>query len=354
MNQSNPFDQQQPLSPQQQQQQQQQYNQQHSTAMSPRLDTLSLQSQSHSHSPSSGARTPTTSTHPDLTLTLPPSMSSSMEFRHTGPMTPPAHVGASRPTTGITIGDTMGGTSGIGFGLKEPPKMRRAMTKDGNIVGGAGGAKSGLSVSSSATPDGGWQDDAEPGQTQSQTPVSSQESSSAGNNDRARAIRGTLTVKLISARNLAVGSGSDALGSAGGKPEPYVVAQFEQNEFVSRPALVGDANNNGQDGQQQQQQQQQTQGKTIPRTNSYGPSLGIASISRAFADAARRTKGGAASGGGKSGQGTGGLTSGQTTPRAGGPAAGGGGPASPGLGGSFFGKIGGSTADPVWKEDVSL
>lgn len=215
------------------------------------------------------------------------------------------------------------------------------------------GAKSGLSVSSSATPDG-WQDDGDQerqGQGQSQTPATSSQESSAstGNHDRARAIRGTLTVKLISARNLAVGSGGDALG-AGGKPEPYVVAQFEQNEFVSRPALVGDAVNAPES--HQQSQPTQTQGKTIPRTNSYGPSLGIASISRAFADAARRTKGGSAAGGGKSATGTGGLTSGQTTPRAGGPN--GAGPASPGLGGSFFGKIGGSTADPVWKEDVSL
>jgi hypothetical protein len=44
------------------------------------------------------------------------------------PMTPPATLGASRPTTGITIGDSLSGTSGMGFGLREPPKMRRALT----------------------------------------------------------------------------------------------------------------------------------------------------------------------------------------------------------------------------------
>jgi hypothetical protein len=251
----------------------------------------------------------------------------------------------------------MGGTSGIGFGLKEPPKMRRAMTGGtGSVSGGGvgGGVKSGLSVSSSAGDE--WGEDQ--GQTQQGSQGQDTPASATNTNDRARAIRGTLTVKLISARNLAVGSGDAAIGSNGqGKPEPYVVAQFEQNEFVSRPALVGDAA--VQESNQQQQQASSgvstAAGKTIPRTNSYGPSLGIASISRAFADAARRTKGSSAAGGknGASGQNTGGLTSGQTTPRAGGPGAGAG-PASPGLGGSFFGKVGGSTADPVWKEDVSL
>ncbi|KAH8085250.1 kinase-like domain-containing protein [Filobasidium floriforme] len=350
INHSNPFEQQQqaPFSPSSSSNYQQQ-----SSAMSPRLDNLSLQSQS----PSSGARTPTSHSHPDLHLNLPPTSLSSLDLRHTGPMTPPAHVGASRPTTGITIGDTMGGTSGIGFGLKEPPKMRRAMTGGtGSVSGGGvgGGVKSGLSVSSSAGDE--WGEDQ--GQTQQGSQGQDTPASATNTNDRARAIRGTLTVKLISARNLAVGSGDAAIGSNGqGKPEPYVVAQFEQNEFVSRPALVGDAA--VQESNQQQQQASSgvstAAGKTIPRTNSYGPSLGIASISRAFADAARRTKGSSAAGGknGASGQNTGGLTSGQTTPRAGGPGAGAG-PASPGLGGSFFGKVGGSTADPVWKEDVSF
>jgi hypothetical protein len=143
-----------------------------------------------------------------------------------------------------------------------------------------------------------------------------------------------LTVKLISARGLAVEQSST---SGGARPEPYVVVQFEQNEFVSRPALAGNE-------PEPQQQQSTTQSNSaasslgtktsIPRTNSYGPSLGIASISRAFADAAV-------------------LASGQTTPRATGSVA----PMSPGLGGSgFFGSksSGSSAGDPVWKEDVSL
>jgi hypothetical protein len=133
----------------------------------------------------------------------------------------------------------MGGTSGIGFGLKEPPKMRRAMTGGtGSVSGGGvgGGVKSGLSVSSSAGDE--WGEDQ--GQTQQGSQGQDTPASATNTNDRARAIRGTLTVKLISARNLAVGSGDAAIGSNGqGKPEPYVVAQFEQNEFVSRPALVG-------------------------------------------------------------------------------------------------------------------
>jgi hypothetical protein len=268
---------------------------------SPRIDTLSLSS-------SSGARTPTDT-----------------EFRHTGPMTPPAHVGMSRPTTGITIGDNMGGMSGMGFGLREPPRMRRAMTKDG---------KSALSVSTTDEDD------------DHSNKMDQANANNSQSNDRARAIRGTLTVKLISARNLAVNT-SDPHN----RPEPYVVAQFEQNEFVSRPALTHASPTTPGIHQQatpaepiSSELHGSTRNTTIPRTNSYGPSLGIASISRAFADAARRTKGSTSTKNGANG-----LASGQTTPKA--P------PMSPGAGqsGGFFGKNPSvSSADPVWKEDVSL
>lgn len=265
-------------------------------------------------------------------------------------MTPPAHVGASRPTTGITIGDTMGGTSGIGFGLREPPRMRRAMTGNDNTS-----AKS--SLSNAVDSQG----------TSTKSPESAHVNTNGGG-ERARAIRGTLTVKLISARNLAVDTTDPH-----NRPEPYVVAQFEQNEFVSRPANATGPNHQSQPQPAQQDstgtpaaQKPEKEKANIPRTNSYGPSLGIASISRAFADAARRTKGHKS--GTPSGGGSGGLASGQTTPKPPmSPQSGhaslqqqqGRAPVSPTMGASspgnpFGGKNATSAADPVWKQDVSF
>ena len=355
-NQGNPFE-------QGQGQPQQQANMpasSHETS-SPRLDALSIGSNTSSSSsnyPHSGLRTPTSL-----------NIDQSAYSMHTGPMTPPAgHVGASRPTTGITIGDTMGGMSGIGFGLREPPRMRRAMTGQGGTGQGQGsaqagagqaGGKSGLSISTVEVGDDQSEHEQHSGMAATTTANTIHTAGSSSSNDRARAIRGTLTVKLISARNLAVDRAPNATTvSASGRPEPYVVVQFEQNEFVSRPALAGGAEPESPAVSTPAAIGTPSGKSSIPRTNSYGPSLGIASISRAFADAARRTKGGSKT---PSATGTGGLTSGQTTPRAGGaPGANGSGapPMSPGLGGSGYfggGKNGvGSAGDPVWKEDVSL
>lgn len=158
-------------------------------------------------------------------------------------MTPPATLGASRPTTGITIGDSLSGTSGMGFGLREPPKMRRALT-------------------------GGEARDPSDKDTASQA-------SSQHNPERAP--RGTLKIKILAGRGLAIPPITSS--DPGAKPEPYVVIQFEQNEFVSRPPM-----------QKPSASSSAAEKPALPRTNSYGPSLGISSISRAFADAARRTK----------------------------------------------------------------
>ncbi|KAJ9115807.1 hypothetical protein QFC22_004948 [Naganishia vaughanmartiniae] len=179
------------------------------------------------------------------------------------PMTPPAAVGMSRPTTGVTIGDSLSGTSGMGFGLREPPKMRRAMT------GGTDGQQ-GTTTSSSS----------------SSSEVSKESLPHQHNPERAP--RGTLKIKILAGRGLAIPPITSS--DPGAKPEPYVVVQFEQNEFVSRPPLAtktaassaitpGSSAGSASSGK-----------PVLPRTNSYGPSLGISSISRAFADAARRTK----------------------------------------------------------------
>jgi protein-serine/threonine kinase len=117
-------------------------------------------------------------------------------------------------------------------------------------------------------------------------------------------IRGTLNVKLIQARGLNVAAGGD------GEPQPYVVMQFEQNEFVSRtphpvtnPSHVAFT-----------QSQPQPLGRTA--------SAGLGSITRAFADAmGRKNKG---------------DQSGNRTPDTAG----------------WIGKPG--PGDPIWKEEVTF
>lgn len=205
--------------------------------------------------------------------------------------------------------------------------MRRALTKDG---------KSGLSVSNSMTDivsDGNGNGN---GAAEDQ---GSMKTDSSGSSERDRTIRGTLTVKLISARNLAVNTTDPNV-----PPEPYVVVQFDQNEFISRPALSPSAFAPPEPPAPEPTTPNSASGKTpLPRTNSYGPSLGIASISRAFADAARRTTSKA----GNKTPAAAGLNSGQTTPRA--P------PESPQLGsGAVSWAQKNTSADPVWKEDVSF
>lgn len=149
-----------------------------------------------------------------------------------------------------------------------------------------------------------------------------------------RAPKGTLRIKIVAGRNLAITNPTpeDAAADSSGRPEPYVVIQFEQNEFVSRPAHLPTPppsvpSGSGKSGK-----------PTTSRSSSYGPSLGIGSISRAFADAARRNKSGSKKGtpGG----------SGATTPKN---AEGSG----TGSAGSWLGQ-GGAMADPVWKEEVSF
>lgn len=180
--------------------------------------------------------------------------------------------GAAPPTTQVTIGDTLGGAGGVGgFGLHEPPRMLKAMGKSGTRTPQDG----------TATPD-----DPTQGPTQS--------------------IRGTLNVKLIQARGLHVNTEHE--------PQPYVVMQFEQNEFVSRtPHTVTNPSHVPFTTAQPQ---------PVGRTSSGG---GLGSITRAFADAMGRGKG----------------KDGARTPK---PEEGG--------AGSWFGKPG--PGDPIWKEEVTL
>lgn len=193
----------------------------------------------------------------------------------------------------------------MGFGLHEPPKMRKAMTKN--------------SGDGSKTPVGGSSGYSPPDHvdTSGGEPMEGIQSSSSIpniNGSTSAAPRGLLNVKLISARGLAVSNASSA------DPQPYVVIQFEQNEFVSRPphpvsspASVPFTTSTA---------QPVTPG--ITRTTS---GLGIGTISRAFAEAVGRGKG---------------KREEIATPRA----------EEPKNGGSWLGRPG--PGDPIWKEEVSL
>lgn len=187
--------------------------------------------------------------------------------------------GAALPTTGVTIGDTLAGSHG-GFGLHEPPKMRKALS---STSGGQTPQNDGAHTPTAA--------DSSNDQVQG-GPVGSQ------------AIRGTLNVKLIQARGLHVQPGAS-------ETQPYVVMQFEQNEFVSRtPHAVSNPSH-------------------VPFTTARPQPLGrtssggLGSITRAFADAMGRGKGK--------------ETSGNRTPK---PEEG------------WLGKPG--LGDPIWKEEVTL
>ena len=138
-------------------------------------------------------------------------------------------------------------------------------------------------------------------------------SSSAGH------ARGTLNVKLISARGLAVSHSADI------QPQPYVVMQFEQNEFVSsHPRPVASPSSVP---FTTAQAQPMTPGN-LTRSSS---ALAVGTITRAFAEAVGRGKGKRETDG-----------SGLKTPKA----------EEPVGGGSWLGKPG--PGDPVWKEEVSL
>jgi hypothetical protein len=220
---------------------------------------------------------------------------------HGGFPLPLGTPGAGQPTTGVTVGDQMGHTAGIGFGLREPPKMRKAMSR----LNSEGPAPSGEAGSAdSPFPQQVRQSDSQindTAATESSTPVPN------------GSIRGMLSVKLISAKGLAVSHGSNS--------EPYVVMQFEQNEFISAgplpassPASVPFTTSTA-----------QPMMPNLPRSSS---ALGVGTISRAFADAMSRGKGR--------------KEEGMQTPKA----------EEPAGGGSWLGKPG--PGDPVWKEEVAL
>lgn len=209
--------------------------------------------------------------------------------------------GAGQPTTGVTVGDTVGSTQGIGFGLHEPPKMRKAMSK---------------LAEGSSTPD--IMSSPVPGPEVESGPAAHSALSQVGSSTHAP--RGLLNVKLIMAKGLAVSNAPSA------NPQPYVVMQFEQNEFVSRPPRPV------------------TSHQSVPFTTASAQpitpgnltrstsGLGVGTITRAFAEAVGRSKGKKDQDG-----------SGAQTPKAEEPPAG---------STSWLGKPG--PGDPVWKEEVSF
>ena len=235
--------------------------------------SLSLDNNKRSASPASfqnGLRTPTSHGFAPLPLSTP---------------------GAGQPTTSVTVGDTVGQQSGIGFGLHEPPKMRKAM-QDGSKTPVAGSP---------------------PNQIQAQTQPPNKVDNGHSSNSQAR---GTLQVKLISARGLAVSHNPDSTS------QPYVVMQFEQNEYVSRaPHPV--ASSASSVPFTQAQPQPVTPGN-LTRSQS---GLGVGTITRAFAEAVGRGKPK--------------KEDDLQTPKTEEPS-----------GGSWFGKPG--PGDPVWKEEVNL
>jgi len=215
--------------------------------------------------------------------------------------------GAGQPTTGVTVGGSVGQNSDMGFGLHEPPKMRKAMTKtDGSKTPMDESPPSELSEYDSASVNSG-----STGMTSSKT------SDGSATPHHAHAPRGTLAVKLISARGLAVSHNPDLA------PQPYVVMQFEQNEFVSRPPRPVASHTSV--PFTTAQAQPMTPGNLTRSTSG----LGVGTITRAFAEAVGRGKGKKEDG------------SGMQTPKTEEPS-----------GGSWLGKPG--PGDPVWKEEVSL
>jgi protein-serine/threonine kinase len=186
----------------------------------------------------------------------------------------------------MTVGGSVGQNQGMGFGLHEPPKMRKAMSKLGNE---GENQTQGDQAQGTATPP-----------THHSSP------------------RGTLAVKLISARGLAV-------SHSGAPPEPYVVMQFEQNEFISRsPHSVSSHTSIP---FTTAQAQPMIPASPVPGNLTRSASgLGVGTISRAFAEAMGRGKQR--------------RDEGVSTPKAEEPQ------------GSWLGKPG--PGDPVWKEEVAL
>ncbi|EIW67606.1 protein kinase Sch9 [Tremella mesenterica DSM 1558] len=130
--------------------------------------------------------------------------------------------------------------------------------------------------------------------------------------------RALLNVKLISAKGLAVSNAPSA------HPQPYVVMQYEQNEYISRPPRPVTSH---QGVPFTSAAPQPIVPGNLTRSSS---GLGVGTITRAFADAVGRGKGKREMDG-----------SGTQTPRAEEPPA-----------GSWLGKPG--PGDPVWKEEVNF
>jgi protein-serine/threonine kinase len=220
--------------------------------------------------------------------------------------------GAGQPTTGVTVGDQVGSSGSIGFGLHEPPKMRKAMSKlteQGNNTVPLDATTAGTSPTPASADT--MQVD------ESSAPMANSQSTQSQSQSHANSQpRGTLAVKLVSARGLAVSHAADA------NPQPYVVMTFEQNEFVSRPPR---ATNVASVPFTQAQPTPMTPGNLTRSTSG----LAVSTITRAFAEAVGRGKK-------KDSE-----NSGAKTPRAEEPS-----------GGGWLGKPG--PGDPVWKEEVSL
>ncbi|ORX37101.1 kinase-like domain-containing protein [Kockovaella imperatae] len=239
--------------------------------------------------------------------------------------------GAGQPTTGVTVGDAVGSNTGMGFGLHEPPKMRKAMNKapDGSNGNGhtipeeehTGGTTNATTTSGTLPGSGGSS------LSMSKPPGAGamQEQSQPGHSHSSNsAPRGTLSVKLISARGLAVSHSQDA------DPQPYVVIQFEQNEFVSRPPhpVASPASVPFTTSQAQPMNNSNSGPGNLTRSTS---GLGVGTITRAFAEAV-----------GRSSKKKDLDESGMRTPRA----------EEPVAGMSWLGRPG--PGDPVWKEEVAF
>lgn len=215
--------------------------------------------------------------------------------------------GAGQPTTGVTVGDQVGASGAIGFGLHEPPKMRKAMSQ--------------LKVptTGSKTPSEG-----SPPDTSGIDSASMNSMTSSNGSGQHSSPRGTLNVRLISGRGLAVSHSPNV------QPQPYVVMQFEQNEFVSRAPHPVSSHTSVPFTTSTAQPVAGAGGQPGNLTRS-ASGLGVGTITRAFAEAVGRGKGKREADG-----------SGAQTPRA----------EEPSGGGSWLGKPG--PGDPVWKEEVQL
>lgn len=273
-----------------------------SPGLSKAASSLSLDPSKRSQSPMpSGLRTPTPHGFMPLPLGTP---------------------GAGQPTTGVTVGDQVGSSGSIGFGLHEPPKMRKALSKiteDGRVIQVMADNGTSPPNTARAAADTMHVDETSSAMTQNPSTASSTGNGNGHSSGNNSAPRGTLAVKLISARGLAVSH------EPGANPQPYVVMTFEQNEFVSRPPHP--ASSPASVPFTTAQAQPVTPGH-LTRSSS---GLGVSTITRAFAEAVGRGKGKKELDG-----------SGAQTPRA----------EEPSGGGSWLGKPG--PGDPVWKEEVSL